>query len=159
MVYIVKSVTDNAPNCLSCDWQTLCGSTKKLLICAPNQGFIDYIDASFNGGASVGNRCAGSDTYVSFSTNAGSSCGWLFLIDIWQAYADAQWTSSVDIRVYAYSPFVFPDTRYSYAYISDGVGTSLADSLLKTVPNTVNTCPLDLWVTITVTDTGDITIV
>lgn len=59
--------------------------------------FTTKFAANFNGRGKTGHSCAGTDTYVSTNTTS-------LFIDVWKAYADGVWTSSVVIEVYASQP-------------------------------------------------------
>lgn len=111
---------------------------------------IHHIALSLGGRPITGGTCGGADPYV---TDQGEST---LDVDIWRAYADGIWTSSVDIRVYAagYGNYggtvdarvsfdrlanLPPPCAYQYRFTSQ-----LAD-----VP-----CPTTLVVTATVYDSG-----
>ena len=129
----------------------------------------------FNGGSKVGYNCAGSDSYVSSSFgNLGTVCGaspycadTQLLVNVWKAWRDSAWTSSVTIDVYGYkttlyspsclSPYLAVDaesyrqtgTPCDTACITPGVAwPSRAD---------ISACPTTKLTTITLLDDGTYT--
>lgn len=111
----------------------------------------------FNGGGFVssgGGAVCSTDSYVTtFNNGLGSNYG--FYIDIWGALGDGAWSSSVTILIYKNNTGA--SSTISVRPESDTGNLCLSTGTVTYGTNT--TCsPTVLSATITVTDTGDITI-
>lgn len=93
----------------------------------------------FAGRGKVGwGGCPGSDVYVQ-GTNG--------IIDVWKAYTDGVWSSSVTVKVYAWN--LYPTLRmYANGSITNKTITAVATS----------GCPVDLVATATVYDDGTVSL-
>jgi hypothetical protein len=110
-----------------------------------------------NGGTKIGDTCAvTSDAYVStlfFGT---------FDINIWKAYRDSVWTSSVSITIYAQLQTSYgPNINIKASKWK--LGNTIYDTVTKVVTPTQvasPSCPPDgdLVATVTVTDAGVVSI-
>lgn len=64
------------------------------IFCDIGSGATNRLAVDFHGRGKVGTACGGSDTYVNVQTNT------FVTVDLWGAYRDGIWTSSVTIACY-----------------------------------------------------------
>ena len=110
------------------------------------------IDIDFAGRGKSGLDCAFSDSYVSADPGSLASNSWF--VDVWKAYRDGIWTSSTTIKVYRRRTTSSTNVALSMTPVSYGIALAV-----KFVDADVGAaCPTTLRGTITITDTGGVTL-
>lgn len=118
-------------------------------------GYCANVGVRFNGGAMIDakGKCGGSDPYVTVQSGT-SSDGGLCRVDVWKAFHDGVWTSSVEIEVgYVLSN---PAAFFPFVPLINPFGSSTP----KFTPEESTTCecPTVVHYTITVGQTGIVTV-
>lgn len=165
MVFIPKSITNGIDViCLPAEWYSSACVVRKLVIGTFNDtGSSAYrIAWDFHGRGKHGASCAYSEIY-SIDGSATKLCGKSSggagrHFDVWQAWTDGIWTSSVVIAVYA--DYSVASTKVIAAAKSFSDDNAWAEAVCKTIsigtPDV--TCPTSLKATVTVYDDGTYTI-
>lgn len=154
--------------CIPCGWDFDSGGSRA--ICPANLSVgISYspvafkcpaLAVNFAGRGKVGDVCGGSDSYMgAIYSIAGGAVQRVVDIDVWRAYRDGVWTSSVTILLYAAADFPSVNDRiifgvYGTPYIIGGNKLVSFDASTCASP----ICPTTLLATVTLLDDGTITI-
>lgn len=150
--------------CVDCRWfvgQNGCPDTFTIELSQAACPQLAYLSVDFAGRGKVGGLCGGSDQYVTFANNPGCSLGFgpppygpTATIDVWGAYRDGVWSSSVSILCYADSnqPAVL-SRWFTYPTNNRAATTDVASF----IPANTGACPTILLKTATVMDDGTYT--
>lgn len=125
-----------------------CGNP--LVINLNSSAFAGNLAVDFNGRGKVGLTCAGSDSYVTFFNQRSA------LIDVWKAWRDGIWTSSVTVNCYGLAS-ISPLPLSAGWFAAPATFTYLAS---KNAPCQLGgTCSTTLSGVVTFNDNGTVSVV
>jgi len=118
-------------------------------------GELGYILAvALSGGVRRSTLCGSGGSYVTFSSDDRYFC-----VDVWKAYRDGFWTSSLAVQVYGYSLFGAGISNLNVGRASRPLGGSITSTYSALWPSGSSpTCPTTLVKTVTVTASGGISV-
>lgn len=161
----MANVLIGGSSCAPCCWRTTTTCPDSLSIDllwdgTPVPGAFIQTAINFNGrgwvaGGGGGGSCT-SDTYLSFSSNPVTPPNFMWEVDVWQAFADGVWTSSVAIQIA--SRQTAPFNTIAFGPEQDSALSCWTSGFSYT--GVVSSCPSSMTVvaTITIMDDGTLSI-